>query len=436
MNNKTNIASYLRMTRILAYVVAAMLVVTMTVSRVEAASGDLDSHFGIWGFVTADLGAHEEAYAVAVQQDGHIVVGVNRTDSRDAPDFRLMRYNADGSLDTSFGHGGILQTYFLGYGGAIKSVKIDSQDRIIAAGYVYASAEFTSPMDFAVARYTPGGLLDKTFGSQGKVLREYGGFDQINAIALQRDGKIVAGGYNGSSFAIFRLSANGSPDMTFANGGVVPTFFYGAASEIRAIALQSDGRIVAGGNVWDNDTTRFGLARYNTDGTLDTTFGRGGTVTTPISGHRDSLKALLIRLVPFVGEQIIAVGRFLDQDDSGYFVMACYLSDGSLNQAYGAGGMVLKAFAEGGVDSECAVRQPDGKIIVAGCRLSKFGLTRYNSNGTLDTSFGNDGVVVSDTGDRVLALALTPQAGIIAAGTRYFVNGVHNQDTVIAKYLP
>lgn len=424
-----------RITRALAYALAAMLVVTITVHRAEAASGDLDTHFGIGGVVTADLGGHEEASAVAVQQDGRIVIGVTRTYSPERPDFRLMRYNADGTLDTAFGRGGIAQTDFLGYGGAITSLKIDSQDRIVAAGYIYSSPQPSPYLDFAVARYTPSGLLDKTFGSLGKFTRDYGPFDKINAIAIQRDGKIVAGGYEGH-FTIFRLTANGSPDLTFADGGIVLTYFSGAASETYAIALQSDGRIVAGGDVWDNDTVEFGLARYNTDGTLDTTFGWNGTVTTRILGDNHRLKALLIRPMPFTGEQIIAVGRLLDPDYSGYFAMSCYLSDGSLNQAYGAGGIVLRAFAEGGVDSECAVRQPDGKIIVAGCRQSHFGLTRYNGNGTLDTSFGNNGVVVSDSGDRVLGLALTPQAGIIAAGTRYFITGVHNQDIVIAKYLP
>jgi uncharacterized delta-60 repeat protein len=286
-----------------------------------------------------------------------------------------------------------------------------------------------------VARYTPSGLLDKTFASQGKFTRDYGPFDTINAIAIQRDGKIVAAGYEGH-FTIFRLTANGSPDLTFADGGIVLTSFYGASSETHAIALQADGRIVAGGNVWDNDSVEFGLARYNTDGTLDTTFGRGGTLTTRISGHKDYLKALLVRSVSFTGEQIIAVGRLLDANDSGAFVMTCYLSDGSLNQEFGAGGIVRKDFSGDGVDAECAVRQSDGKIIAAGCRNSHFGLTRYNGNGTLDTSFGNNGVVDSDSGDRVLGLALTPKAGIIAAGTRYFVDGVHNQDIVLAKYLP
>ncbi len=434
MNKQPKIFAQSRITRGRACVLAALLVVTTTVNRVEAASGDLDTTFGHGGMVTTRLGNNEFAQCVAIQPDGRIVIGLNSWYPT-GPDFILVRYNADGTLDSSFGIGGVVQTYFLGYGGVVSSVKIDSRGRIVAAGHILTSPQANPPSDFALARYTASGALDTSFGLQGKVIRDNSHDDWLREIVIQKDGKIVAAGSSSTTqhrldFAVFRLTANGFQDLTFADGNVVLTDFYDGFDLGIAAVLQSDGRIVVGGRATgNNDQGDFALARYNTNGTLDATFGGHGRVTTRISSDSDTVFDLLIRSTPFGGEQLIAVGtRAEDHSNYSDFAMACYLSDGSLNASFGFAGFVITDLSGDWDEASCAVQQPDGKIIVAGSGLGNFELARYNSNGTLDTSFGQGGKVVTIFGHRINGLALTSQGGIIAAGGGY--------EIALAKYLP
>jgi uncharacterized delta-60 repeat protein len=447
MNSQSKIVSHLRIARVFACVLAATLVATISINQVEAASGDLDTSFGNGGFVTTDLGDVEGAETVAIQSDGRIVIGVKRWHIS-ASDFIIMRYNTDGTVDTSFGIGGVVQTQFLGLGGNVSSVKIDSKGRIVAAGTINIDSPpvpYVPHSDFALARYKPNGALDTSFGSQGKIIRDYGGYDDGREMVIQQDGRIVVAGWTVGDFAVFRLTANGAPDLTFAGGNVVLTDFQDNNDFVHAMALQSDGRIVVGGESCtsiDNTTnfisSDFVLARYNPNGTLDTTFGGDGKVTTPISDTFETCFALLIHSMPFGGEQIIAVGtssNYSSLSSPDDFVVVCYLSNGSLNSSFGAGGMVFTDFSGRHDGAHCVVQQPDGKIVVAGQSSYSFALARYNDNGTLDRSFGNDGKIITQIGVApIKALALTPQAEIIAVGRAH--TGATREDIAIAKYLP
>jgi uncharacterized delta-60 repeat protein len=453
MNKQRALFSDSRFTRGFACVVAAVLVVTLTIHRVEAADGDLDVSFGNGGIVITDLGSTEFAQCVAIQKDGRIVVGLNYSPNVGAGDFSLMRYNADGSVDSSFGFGGVVQTNFLGLGGNVLSVKVDAQGRILAAGYIVTSSESGPPTDLAIARYNANGSLDTSFGVQGKVTRSNtSNHEWIRGLAIQKDGKIVvaATSVNPSyywDFAVFRLNSNGSPDLTFAGGSIVLTDFYGNNDIAASVVIQADGRIVVGGTAEvDYNTSDFALARYNANGTIDTTFGIHGRVTTRFSGDEDTCSDILLRPMPFGGEQIIATGTIgitYPISHSGDFGMVCYQSDGSLNQAFGAGGIVVTDFSGEYDVARCAVRQADGKIVVAGQSYVisattgtinngiYFALARYTLNGTLDTAFGQGGKVITPMGYHIEGLALTPQGGIIAAGAAWAT-----QDILLAKYLP
>jgi uncharacterized delta-60 repeat protein len=430
-----------------------MLVVTITVNRVEAASGDLDAHFGNGGFVTTDLDYDDQALGIATQSDGRIVLGVHSqpSDAVGDSDSILMRYNTDGTVDTSFGIGGIVRTDFLGFGGNVRCVKVDAQNRILAAGYIYTSSPPSySYTDFVIARYTPSGALDPSFGLHGKVIRDSGAADLMGEIAIQKDGKIVVAGSAGGDFAVFRLTSNGFQDMTFADGNIVLTDFKNHADYATASVLQSDGRLVVGGiSQWDitigaSGRSEFALARYNLNGTPDTTFGDDGKVTTRLSSNRDYCAELLIQpaQLPFLDEQIIAIGTksFVSEGSArGDFALVCYQSNGALNPSFGDGGIVLTDFSGGHDFAYSAVRQPDGKIVIAGGRYVPgqyaFTLARYRSNGTLDSGFGNGGKVITTIADGYWgSLALTLQGGIIAAGTANVPGGGSN--LALAKYLP
>jgi uncharacterized delta-60 repeat protein len=437
MNTKRKILSTTRITRSLGFLLAATLVATISLNRVQAAAGDLDTSFGTDGLVIIDLGGNELAQSVAVQRDGRIVVGVNSLDFIGG-DFRLIRYNANGTLDNSFGFGGFTETDFLGFGGIVTSVRIDAQERILAAGYIQTSSQLNQDIDFALARFTPNGSLDTTFGSQGKVLRNHSTFDSLAEIAIQADGKIVVAGASrpyegGVDFALFRLTSTGRPDFTFANGRVVLTDFYGSYDHVHAIALQSDGRIIVGGKCDRANQHDFALARYNTNGTLDATFGGDGKVFTRLTSQNDSCSALLLRPHPSGGEQIIATGSTAFNSQQGDFAMACYLPDGTLNFGFGLGGIVVTDFTGNYDSARTALLQQDGKIVLAGMHYSfnYCALARYDANGGLDTSFGNGGKVITTLGSssHIEQVALGVNGEIVAAGRAA-------QNVALAKYLP
>src|SRR5262249_46861010 len=282
--------------------------------------------------------------------------------------FALVRYNADGSLDTTFGTGGKVVTASLGDAFALS---IRSDGKLVVAG-----GRTQSPSTFVLARYNSDGSLDTTFGSGGTVVRtDFSGL--YAALVLQPDGKIVVAGGNGD-FVLARYNDDGSLDTTFGSGGTLTTDFSGRDDEPYALAIQSDGKIVAAGRTTTTSGTvlsDFALARYNSDGSLDMTFATGGKVTTtfpsPFPGG-----AYALALQPD-GKIVAAGGGFLVE--SG-IRLARYNSDGSLDITFGVGGKVGLYDP----DAKAVALQPDGKIVVATYPfVSDVGLVRYNNDGSL-----------------------------------------------------
>ncbi len=241
--------------------------------------GSLDIGFDGDGKVTTDFGSCDRAFAVAVQADGKIVAVGH---SLEAQDFALARYNADGSLDVTFGNTGKVVTDFGGYD-APTGVSIQKDGKIVVGGA-------GGPNDFALARYNPDGTLDASFGISGKVLTDFGGYDAANDLALQADGKIVLAGVGGvfNGFAVARYNTDGTLDASFGDDGRVTTRFFGESVETaNGLAIQPDGKIVAVGFAYSSFDPSFALTRYNTDGSLDQSFGTAGIVTTDFGDPGD-----------------------------------------------------------------------------------------------------------------------------------------------------
>ena len=254
------------------------------------------------------------------------------------------------------------------------------------------------------------GDLDASFGNNGRVT--YSSTDEFYSdVALQPDGKIVAVGCAASSAAprlifLIRYRADGSLDTSFGSGGKVSTLISNRSVQIierPAVAVQADGKIVVMSRVdspipnSDHTTRDFLLARYNTDGSLDTSFGNGGAVTTNFTGQDDSGNMVHNHdephnLVIQPNGKIIVVGEtYNSASSSPRFAIARYNTDGSLDASFGDGG---RQFSRNGVNATAVALQSNGKIIVAGiARGASFIVERYHPGGSLDTSFGNDGVM-------------------------------------------
>ena len=332
--------------------------------------GGLDTTFNTDGKVTTDFGSYDEGTAIAIQPDGKVIVaGFSGTD------FALARYNNDGSLDTSFGTDGKVTTDFGEYcvGNA---VAIQSDGKIIVAGYVwvYVDGELNDHSDFALVRYNSDGSLDTSFGTNGKVTTDFnGGSEEGKTVAIQSDGKIVVGGGYGV-FSLARYNSNGSLDTSFDTDGKVTTDFSGFGFEqCLAVAIQSDGKIVAVGE----GNSVFTLARYNSNGGLDTSFDTDGKVTTDFGGSAHS------RAVAIQPDGKIVVAGYTDDTGNPDFAVARYNSNGSLDTSFGTGGKETTDFNSNYDYGTAVAIQSDGKIVVAGSSDAgytdsrDFALSRY-----------------------------------------------------------
>jgi uncharacterized delta-60 repeat protein len=341
-------------------------------------NGTLDTTFSGDGKVRTDFSAGDDwARAVAIQADGKIVaVGT----ANGGAEFALARYNANGSLDTTFGGDGKVRTNFTAVSDGATGVAIQADGKIVAAGNANGGAES------ALARYNPDGTLDTTFGGDGKVRTNFA--QRTDAVAIQADGKIVAAG-RANGFALARFNPNGSLDTSFGGAGQVTTSFAPSYAEARGVAIQADGKIVAAGTSSELTQpsgvkdTRFALARYNPDGTLDTAFSANGKVTTNFTLYEDLGSAVAIQ----ADGKIVAVGTagYHEDPDLGpkttNFALARYNPNGRLDTTFSGDGKVRTHLTQYAWASAVAI-QANGKIVAAGRaegRGGRFALARYLS---------------------------------------------------------
>lgn len=370
-----------------------------------AAPGDLDPTFGNGGTVITSFGGADVATAVVIQPDGKLVV-VGRTNIAGNTVFALARYNANGGLDPAFGTGGLVTTDF-GSTDQAFAVALQGDGKIVTAG--------RRGSDVIVARHNADGSQDTLFGSSGRVVTNFGvgATEQALALVLQPDGKIAVAGRstkNGNfDFALARYESNGAIDTTFGTAGLVTTDFGGSVDRAFAMALQPDGKLVVVGDADAN----FALARYNSNGSLDESFGAGGKVITSFGGTDQAAGVILQP-----DGKIVVAG----QTDTGLsidFAVVRYMPDGSLDGAFGSGGRVTTNFLGNSDDLGSAVAlQPDGKIVVGGSSEDNFAVARYTPEGILDSTFGSEGKVTTNLGgeDLLHALALQPDGAIVAVG--------------------
>ena len=349
-------------------------------------NGSLDTSFGTGGVVVTDIaGAADVGFDVTVQPDGKILVSGQSFNGTDY-DFAVMRYNSDGSLDAGFGAGGIVTTAFGGLADVGKGITLQADGKILVTGLSHNGTDY----DFALVRYNSNGSLDGSFGAGGKVTTGIGADDQAVDVAVQTDGKILVSGdsFNGANndFALVRYNANGSLDASFGTGGKVTTDFGLSVDKGVRFTLQPDGKILLAGQSHNGSDYDFALARYNTDGSLDIGFGTGGKVTTMIGTGND-----LAYNVAVQADGKIVISGDSDNGSDDDFAVVRYNSDGTLDGSFGTGGMVTTAVGAGTDKARAFALQSDGKILLAGFSNNgsdnDIAVVRYNSDGTLDTQF-------------------------------------------------
>lgn len=373
--------------------------IVMPAIVVHAQYGSLDPSFGFVGYVITDFGQNfNRAMSVAVLNDGKIVTAgsVQNLEGDDfGADFALAEFNEDGSPVTSFGNNGLVITDLNNQSSDVAlKVAIQNDGKILVAGRSHAGSTYEN-YHIAVVRYNPDGTLDTSFGSQGKVLYPYATSDDYSyeiSMAIQADGKIVVTGTCcANSYDLIltvRFTSTGQTDLTFGiNGSVITSFGEGFDGYSNAIGIQPDGKIVVGGLLHGPlgypTGVDFALVRYEPDGTLDSTFGTNGIVITPVA----------------------------EGDGYDWIEDLAILPDG-------------KIIAAGNTDT-----------YAAGNNICKTALVKYNSDGTPDTGFGIDGIVLSDFGSEypyLNGVAATSSNDIIVSG--YWLNQNGAYDLLLAKF--
>ena len=418
---------------------ACALTIAIFLSWVSAAGADPmapDPSFGSGGTLMTPIGSalgadDARAKALVLQPDGKLVAAGYAREFRNNK-FALARYNTDGSLDTSFNGTGTVMTGVTpavadGADDEIQSLVVQGDGKLVAAGYAAASGQDEW---FVLARYNADGPLDKTFnpnpsatqdcpgtllvvGCKGVVAAQPGGNGTSNrarSVIVQPDGKYVVGGFAKTGlvtrFALVRYNVNGSLDTTFGSSGkVVTAVGVGGVSGVSALALQDDGKIIAAGTAKDVDgVNRFALARYNPNGSLDTTFGSAGTTTTRVGSGNAELNSLVVDSVGGLVVAGVAVA-----DDDHVFALARYNSNGSLDTSFGSGGKTLTPIGSDGAAVARSVTTQGQQLLAGGVAsdagIAQLAFARYDETGQLDTTFSSTGSVLVPVGNGGFASA-------------------------------
>lgn len=399
-------------------------------------SGVLDSSYGINGIEKPefDIGTYQSASQLFIGSDGKIVVaGVLEGDLFY---FLTARYNTDGTPDSTFGTNGVVVTDF-GYGtntqinpvqSRATSVLVLADNKIIVAGYVNTYS--ARGHDFALVKYNTDGSYDSTFGTNGKQVSDFGdGDDTAYSITYTAADKIVVAGITsiGQRFVVARYNSNGTADSTF--NGTGHQFLAGNinGTNPQMLAIQSTGKITVVGYGYAQNGAKmddYVMARLNDDGSIDNTFGSGGILFTDINSSEDVAKSISVDK----NDKLLVVG------DTGTnfptLAVVRYLPDGQIDNTFGRNGILVKDTTQGNTQFYTTRIQKDGKVVAAGLSWngSKFEpiIARFNNNnGSLDSTFGSNGsqLLNIDSGEYAIAMELQQDGKIVLGIVTYYGNG-------------
>ncbi|MGB3344062.1 MAG: T9SS type A sorting domain-containing protein [Aequorivita sp.] len=411
-----------------------LLMLLVSPILIFAQAGTLDPTFGTNGVVTTAVHPnYNVAETTVVQTDGKILVAGN-AGTPSTYQMAVARYNEDGSLDTSFGGEGTLRFPV----GSVKSFVMDMAQqpdgKILLGGRTWDNVSG----DFAVVRLNEDGSFDDNFGTNGIFRIETAETEASEAMALLDDGTILMVGYKDDNFTVAKINTDGSLDTTFGMNGWVVLTFDGASSYADDLAIQGDGKIVISGFAL-NGQNRFQVAaaRLNADGSTDNSFGTDGKVIFNVGEWNDFGEGVAIQSD---GKILIGGHKWISNIEQRHDLFVARLNtDGSIDTSYGNNGAATARLVDGANYAGDMVLQADDKPILAGYTILQseinMAMVRFDTDGNLDSTFNGDGMVSFDyegREDYCNAIALQPDNKIILAGYSY---GGGGSEFEIARFL-
>ncbi len=373
--------------------------------------GTLDTTFGIGGKVITQIGlSNDYALSVNILPDSSIITAGYYSDYTYLPEGNnvfLSKYHIDGTLDNGFGIRGIVKDTIGSIGSQILATAIQPDGKIVAIGTVGSGWS----AKILLLRYNSNGTYDNYFGNGGIVITQIDTCSLGGSVAIQPNGKIIVSAsiHNGTNldFGLLRYNSDGTLDNSFGTGGVVISTIGSGYEYNSSLKIQSDGKFVLAGRTYTSSwaESKGLIIRFDANGLIDTTFGNGGATITSVGSAPGYCVFNDIALQS--DGKIVSIGYSIEDIGNGNYdnknLVVRYNSNGLLDSSFGANGVVLTDVLGGGDIANSIIIQPDEKILIAGHSgeaypdiTSYITVSRYNDNGVLDVSFGTDGIVTTN----------------------------------------
>jgi uncharacterized delta-60 repeat protein len=391
---------------------------------------------------------NDECHAIIIQPDKKIVMaGVSYMNSGNNSPVAICRCNINGSPDGSFGTNGLSIFQAAPGWNCINALALQEDGKIVATGTIQ---DTTNLVSFLTLRFNTDGSIDNTFSNDGFDIISFLNInDQSFAVKVQHDGKILVAGYSsggcgiGTYVAMARYNTDGSMDNSFGNSGKV-LFQVNGSSFAKDLILKDDYIYITGLAIYNYTSSAFLLARFSMDGQIDNTFGTNGTVITPIGIQ----KSYAYSINSQSNGKLICGGVYGDyiNNDSLLYALVRYNADGSIDNTFGNNGILITTIGGELIEAFPLAIQPDDKIVI-GCTSGfnydfDFVVARFLPDGDIDSTFGNNGAIFTDFGknyNRCYSIAIQADGKIDAAGmakTPGFINIYDELHFALARYLP